>query len=57
MKATFIALLAFSLCLPAVGVDKKKLLSVDVKSRKALAEKGDACAQNINAMRYNFGVA
>jgi len=50
MKATFLALLAFSLCLSSVGADKDKPLPKDFKSLKALAEKGDAIAQ------YNLGV-
>ncbi|MDP7011457.1 MAG: tetratricopeptide repeat protein [Verrucomicrobiota bacterium] len=46
MKPTFIALLALCLCLPLAGADKKKPLPKDLKSLEALAEKGDADAQN-----------
>ena len=52
VKATFIALLAFSLCLSAVGQDKPKSLPKDIPSLKALAEKGDAEAQFQLAENY-----
>ena len=55
MKPTFIALLALCLCLPLVGADKKKPLPKDLKSLKALAEKGDARAQLSLGHIYWYG--
>ena len=56
MNTTLIALLAFSLCLSSIGQDKPKPLPKDIPSLKALAEKGDANAQNTLAVYYNFGI-
>ena len=55
MKPTFIALLALFLSLPLVAADKDKPLPKDFKSLKALAEKGDAKAQNSLGWIYQSG--
>ena len=43
------------LCVPLLGADKDKSLPKDFKSLKALAEEGDAEAQNQLANRYYWG--
>lgn len=56
MKPTFIVLLALCLCLPVVGADKDKPLPKDLKSLKALADKGDAEAQYQLAEALFWGI-
>ncbi len=51
----FTALLAFSLCLPALTQNKPKSLPKDIPSLKALAEQGDAEAQYMLGAAYYFG--
>ena len=55
MKHPPIALLALFLYLPLVAADKDKPLPKDFKSLKALAEKGDALAQNNLGLMYGTG--
>ena len=55
MRPTLIALLAMCLCLPLMGADNDKPVPKDLKSLKALAEKGDARAQNNLGLRYSIG--
>ena len=50
-----LAVLALGLCLPLAGADKAKPLPKDIPSLKALAEKGDANAQNELGVRYYSG--
>ena len=45
----------FALCLPVVGTQKAKPLPKDIPSLRALAEKGDANAQNELGLRYYSG--
>ena len=52
---TLLMILALGLCLPLAGADKDKPLPKDFKSLKALAEKGDARAQNNLGVRYEKG--
>jgi hypothetical protein len=55
MKATFMALLAFSLCLGVGCATAPRLLPEDIPSLKALAEEGDAEAQFQLANNYYIG--
>jgi len=55
MKHLLMILVAFSLCLPVAAQDKGKRLPTDFKSLKALAEKGDARAQNQLGYMYDNG--
>ena len=55
MKPALMALLALCLCLPLAGADKAKPLPKDIPSLKALAEKGDAKAQNVLGRMYFKG--
>ena len=55
MKPTLIALLTLFLSLPLVAADKDKPLPEDLKSLKALAEKGDARAQFQLANKFYYG--
>ena len=55
MKPILIALLALCLCLPVMGAEKAKPLPKEIPALKALAEKGDANAQNELGVRYYSG--
>ena len=55
MKHLLMILVAFFLCLPVDAQDKGKPLPKDFKSLKALAEKGDARAQNELGFMYANG--
>jgi TPR repeat protein len=52
---TALIILGLSLCLPAVGADKDKPLPKNFNALKALAEKGDARAQYLIGVKYDFG--
>ena len=55
MKPKLTALLALHLCLPVAGAEKAKPLPKDIPSLTALAEKGDANAQNELGVRHYSG--
>ena len=55
MKPKLTALLALCLCLPVAGAEKAKPLPKDIPSLTALAEKGDANAQNELGVRHYSG--
>ena len=55
MKPKFTALLSLCLCLPVAGAEKAKPLPKDIPSLTALAEKGDANAQNELGVRHYSG--